>query len=63
MIGYMKISDAAKKWELSEPTVNGLCAQGRIPNVMKSGTTWPTAEDAEKAKDNRIKSAKYKKKP
>lgn len=39
MIGYMKISDAAKKWELSERRVNALCLQGRIPNAMKFGTT------------------------
>ena len=63
MIGYMKISDAAKKWELSERRVNALCLQGRIPNAMKFGTTWAIIEDAEKQKDNRITSGKYKKKP
>ena len=62
MIGYMKISEAAKKWELSERRVNALCLQGRIPNAMKFGTTWAIPEDAEKPKDNRITSGKYKKK-
>lgn len=63
MIGYMKISDATKKWELSERRVNVICLQGRIPNAMKLGTTWAIPEDAEKPKDNRITSGKYKKKP
>lgn len=62
MTGYMKISDAAKKWELSERRVNTLCLQGRIPNAMKFGTTWAIPGDAEKPKDNRITSGKYKKK-
>lgn len=59
MTGYMKIAEAAKKWDLSERRVNALCLQGRIPNAVKFGTTWAIPEEAEKPKDNRITSGKY----
>lgn len=59
----MKISEAAKKWGISERRVNSLCLQDRIPNAMKFGTTWAIPGDAEKPKDNQITSWKYKKKP
>lgn len=60
--GYMKISDAAKKWEISERRVNTLCLQGRIPNAAKFGTTWAIPTDAERPKDQRITTGKYIKK-
>ena len=59
MNGYMKISEAAAKWEISERRVNTLCLQGRVPNAVKFGTTWAIPENAEKPKDNRIKTGKY----
>ena len=61
MNGYMKISEAAKKWEISERRVNTLCLQGRIMNAVKFGTTWAIPDTAEKPKDNRITTGKYKK--
>ena len=60
---YMKISEAAIKWEISERRVNTLCLQGRIPNAVKFGTTWAIPKNAEKPKDNRIKTGKYIKNP
>jgi len=60
--GYMKISDAAKKWEISERRVNTLCLQGRIPNAAKFGTTWAIPVDAERPRDQRITTGKYIKK-
>lgn len=62
MNGYMKISEAAEKWEISERRVNTLCLQGRIPGAVKFGTTWAIPEAAEKPKDNRITTGKYKNK-
>ncbi|MGN0421689.1 MAG: DNA-binding protein [Lachnospiraceae bacterium] len=62
MTGYMKISEAAKRWEISERRVNSLCLQGRIPDAVKFGTTWAIPEDAEKPKDKRVTTGKYMKK-
>jgi hypothetical protein len=59
MTGFMKISDAAKKWGIGERRINTLCIEGRIPGVVEFGTTWAIPVDAEKPKDARIKSGKY----
>ena len=61
MVEYLKISEVAEKWNVSERRVNTLCLQGRIPNAIKFGTTWAIPADAEKPKDKRITSGKYKK--
>ena len=61
MVEYLKISEVAEKWNVSERRVNTLCLQGRIPNAIKFGTTWSIPADAEKPKDKRITSGKYKK--
>jgi len=40
-----------------------LCLEGRIEGAIKFGNTWAIPEDAEKPKDERIKSGKYIKTP
>ncbi len=59
MIGYLKISEVSKKWEISERRINTLCNDGRIEGAVKFGTTWAIPEGAEKPNDERIKSRKY----
>ena len=59
MVGYMKIQDAAVKWGISDRRINTLCLQGRIEGAVKFGTTWAIPIDAEKPKDERVKSGKY----
>ena len=59
MNGYLKISEIAEKWGIKERRINTLCLEGRIPGVVKFGTTWAIPEDAEKPKDARIKTGKY----
>ncbi len=61
MVEYLKISEVAEKWNISERRVNTLCLQGRIPNAVKFGTTWAIPTNAEKPKDKRITTGKYKK--
>lgn len=61
MVGYMKISEAAERWGIGERRINTLCLQGRIEGAVKFGTTWAIPTDAEKPKDKRIKTGKYKK--
>lgn len=59
MNGYLKISEIAEKWGIKKRRVNTLCLEGRIEGAVKFGNTWAIPEDAEKPKDERIKSGKY----
>ena len=59
MKGYIKSSEAAKKWGICDRRINALCSQGRIPGAEKFGTTWAIPEDAVRPEDRRIKTGKY----
>lgn len=59
MNGYITIKEASKKWGIGERRVNTLCQEGRIDGAKKFGLSWAIPEDAEKPKDQRIKSGKY----
>ncbi len=59
MNGYLKISEIAEKWGIKARRINTLCLEGRIEGAVKFGNTWAIPEDAEKPKDERIKSGKY----
>lgn len=60
-MGFLSISQTAEKWGISGRRIQRLCAEGRIPGATKIGSYWAVPEDAEKPKDNRIKSGKYRK--
>ncbi len=55
----MTIKETSVKWSLGERRINTLCQEGRIPGVRKFGKSWAIPADAEKPKDERIKSGKY----
>ena len=59
MNGYVKIAEISKKWGIGERRINTLCLEGRIEGAVKFGNTWAIPEDAEKPKDDRVKSGKY----
>lgn len=59
MKGYLKISEVSEKWEIKERRINTLCLEGRIEGAVKFGNTWAIPENAEKPKDERVKSGKY----
>lgn len=61
MQGYKKIAEMSEKWGISERRINTLCLEGRIEGAEKFGNVWAIPEDAEKPKDDRIKSGKYQK--
>lgn len=42
--------------------INTLCLEGRIDGAIKFGNTWAIPKDAEKPKDERVKSGRYIKK-
>jgi len=56
---YLSISQTAKKWGISGRRIQVLCSQDRITGVMRIGSYWAIPENAEKPKDERIKSGKY----
>ena len=60
--GYKKTSVVAAEWGISDRRLNILCKEGRIQGAEKIGNMWLIPSDAEKPKDERIKSGKYMKK-
>lgn len=50
---YIKISQIAKKWGISPRRVRVLCAEGKIPGVIRKGKLYMIPEDAEKPADGR----------
>ena len=58
-MGYLSISQTAEKWGVSVRRIQTLCTTGRIPGATKIGSFWAIPEDAEKPKDERIKSGRY----
>ena len=45
---YISVSETAKKWGVSERSVRGYCAAGKITGVFLTGKTWNIPETAEK---------------
>ena len=52
---YIKVSKAAEKWGLSARRVRILCAEGKIPGIIRKGNLYMIPEDAEKPRDGRFK--------
>ena len=56
-MGYLSVSEIAKKWHLSERTVRNYCAQGRVSGAFLTGKTWNIPEDAQKPSRVRAQAA------
>ena len=56
---YLSITQMSKKWGIKQRRIRVLCAEGRILGAYKVGAYWLIPEDAEKPKDERIKSGRY----
>ena len=56
---YISITKTAEKWGVSTRRIRILCNEGRILGAYKKNAYWVIPEDAEKPKDERIKSGKY----
>ena len=56
---YLSIRQVAEKWRLSDRRINVLCSEGRIKGATKIGSYWAVPADAEKPRDERIRSGKY----
>ncbi len=47
-MGFISVGEAARRWGVSERTVRGYCAGGRIPGAELVGKTWVIPDDAER---------------
>lgn len=56
---YMSITEASKKWGISNRRIQTLCAQDRIPGAARIASVWAIPVNANKPADARIKSGKY----
>ena len=56
---YCSISQMAEKWGISTRRIQVLCSENRIPGATKIGSYWAIPADAEKPKDERVKTGKY----
>ena len=56
---YLTTVELSEKWGISSRRIGVLCAEGRLNGVIKKGKTWLIPSDAERPKDERIKSGKY----
>ncbi len=52
---YMKVAEAAERWGISARRVRVLCADGKIPGVIKNGKLYMIPKDAQKPKDGRTR--------
>ena len=56
---YLSIKQTSEKWGISTRRIQILCGEERIPGAVKIGSFWAIPADAERPKDERIKSGKY----
>ena len=47
---YISVSEAAKKWGISERSARNYCAEGRVAGARLVGKTWEIPDVAEKPK-------------
>ena len=55
----MTIQEVSEDWGMGQIRINTLCHESRIKGASKWGWAWVIPKDAEKTKDERIKSSKY----
>ena len=47
-MNYISVSEAAKKWNISERSVRNYCSEGRVSGAVLMGKIWMIPEGAEK---------------
>ena len=62
MMKYLSIKQTSEKCGITVRRIQILCTEGRISGATKIGSYWAIPADAEKPKDQRVKSGKYIKK-
>ncbi len=57
---YISVSQAAKKWGVSERSVRGYCRDGRVPGAFIAGNAWSIPENAPKPPRKNARKARLK---
>jgi len=55
---YITAKEASEKWGITVRRVQVLCAQNKIPGILRFGDTWAIPKDALKPTDGRYKKNK-----
>ena len=55
---YIKVEEAATKWNISIRRTQDLCRMGRVPGAIRFGTNWMIPADAVRPADGRSTAAK-----
>ena len=55
---YLSIKQISEKWGISTRRIQILCGEDRIPGAVKIGSYWAIPANAEKPKDDRIKTGR-----
>lgn len=58
VMDYMKIKEAAAKWNISVRRAQDLCRMGKIPGAMRFGTNWMIPADAKRPLDGRSRAGR-----
>lgn len=58
--GYMTIKEVAEVWGITPRRIQILCSKGRIDGAERAGKMWLIPASAEKPKDARETTGKYK---
>ncbi len=56
---YLSTQQMSKKWGISSRRIQTLCSQERINGATRVGKAWIIPEDAQKPKDERVKTGRY----
>ena len=59
MKGYLTLSEAAVKWNLTSRVLSHYCNEGRIEGAERAGRIWLIPENAERPKDKRVLTGQY----
>ena len=62
LIGYITVSEIAKRWKVNPRTIQVMCKKGKIQGAEKIGNMWMIPTETERPVDERVKSGKYIKK-
>lgn len=54
---YVKVSQMAEKWGITARRIRALCAEGKIPGVIRKGNLYMIPADAQKPVDGRFSNA------
>ena len=55
---FLSTTQAAEKWGISSRRIQKLCSEDRIPGAIRIGNYWAVPAEAEKPRDERIKSGR-----